>query len=204
MITGLVCGGSFGWWYVGFAYGIRHRLVLTVHAPSNLSAIMSRYDWKLLDPVFSTGQFDITLRMILISLYVVSLLICGWSVARHDRRQDRRVLLALATPWIALFAFLPQMHERYFIWGAAISALAVGVSLGATLLHLVVSFIACLPLGFMLYSVNKLGDTYAPTVHFFQQSAADVAWVTVLVTLIFLYLSVTSSPSPARSLEHLN
>jgi hypothetical protein len=204
LLSGLIFNGSFGWWYVGFAYGIRHRLVLTVHTSSNLAAILSRYHWQLLDTAFTVGDAEITIRMILISLYVIALILCAWAAARQDLRADRRLLLAIATPWVALFAFLPQMHERYFIWGAAVTALAAGVSLGAIFLHLVITFIACLPMCFMLLSVNKLGDAYAPWVDFCRQSAADDAWVTVFATLILLYLSLTSSPRSPRALENLN
>jgi hypothetical protein len=55
------------------------------------------------------------------------------------RRRDPRLLLALATPWILFFALLPQMHQRYLVWGAAITALAIGVDISLALLHGVIT-----------------------------------------------------------------
>jgi hypothetical protein len=193
LLSGAAFHGTFAWWWVGFAYGVRHRLQLTIRNRENLAAIISRYHWKLLDTAFTVHNFDVTIRMILIAMYVIALVLCAWGAARQDLRNDRRVLIALATPWVALFAFLPQMHERYLIWGAGITAIMVGVSFGATLLHLLAAVLGSLPLCYTLLMINNLGPDYETAVASFLQAEYDAAAATVLLALILLYLSVAPS-----------
>ena len=90
-------------------------------------------DWSLKEPYWTAhlGSLDLafnwqwTLRL----LYLGALVLCSLGAARHERRRDPRVLIALATPWLLMFALLGQMHERYLLWGAVLSAVALGVSL---------------------------------------------------------------------------
>jgi hypothetical protein len=45
----------------------------------------------------------------------------------------------ITTPWLLMFALLGQMHERYLVWGAVVSAVALGVSLRLSIIHFIIS-----------------------------------------------------------------
>jgi hypothetical protein len=83
------------------------------------------------------------------------------------------------------------MHERYLLWGAAITALAAGVSLGTTLLHLVVTFIATLPIVMNLLAFNRLQGQYRSWWEFVSRGCSDSSWLLIFIALLLLYLSLT-------------
>jgi hypothetical protein len=49
------------------------------------------------------------------------------------------VLIAIAAPWLLMFALLGQMHERYLVWGAVVSAVALGVNIRLSIIHFIIS-----------------------------------------------------------------
>jgi hypothetical protein len=193
-VAGTVFGGSFAWWFVPFVHGAGRYLGLGIGTPNNLGVLLAlRWEWDIQDVVFSIDWLGlaITMRALLVGLYAVSLAICAAGLARNDLRNDRHTLIALAAPWVCMFAFMPQMHGRYLYWGAAVTALAAGVSLGTTLLHLAVSLMASIAMGTWLTRDNQwpaltklLGGAYP-----------DSGWAVILLALIFLYLSVAPSRS---------
>jgi hypothetical protein len=204
LLTGLFLGGSFAWWHVGFEYGADRYTALTMGPTPNLAAGLQDLGWGLSNVVCSFDgshpaiHADITLRQALIGAYVVALVLCSIAAAIQDSRGDRRLLLAMATPWLVMFAFLPQMHERYLIWGAVFTGLAACVSAGSTLLHLVVTFIACIPmLPEMLGSSGHTQD-YPKWVNFLDHFCNDSAALTVLLAMIFVYLSFVASDGRRR------
>jgi hypothetical protein len=86
------------------------------------------------------------------------------------------------------------MHERYLYWGAALTALADGVSLGATLLHILITLLACVAMGTWIAAdkspaLTRLLDGMYP----------DSAWAVLLIVLIVLYLSLVPSFKPAKT-----
>ncbi len=58
-------------------------------------------------------------------------------------------------PWVLMFAFAPQMHTRYLTWGAAATALCVGISFSLTLLHFLVSIFATITIMSTLLRWNQ-------------------------------------------------
>jgi hypothetical protein len=191
-LSGLLFHGSFGWWWVAFAFSSHHFMQLSLGGPTNLATLLARRGhWKLLDVLYANDRWhlSITMRAALVSLYGLTLTACAFGIARQDRRNDRRVLLALATPWLLFFAFMPQLHERYLYWGGALTALAAGVSLGTTLLHLAISLLSSFT---MLAFLLRNGTT--PFAHFVQGVCPDSAWAVILITLIFLFLSIAPGP----------
>src|SRR5207249_2573030 len=70
-------------------------------------------------------------------LFAVAL--CGGGAARHLRNRDPGVLIAIAAPWLLMFALLGQMHERYLMWGAVVSAVALGVNIRLSIIHFIIS-----------------------------------------------------------------
>jgi hypothetical protein len=87
-----------------------------------------------------------------------------------------------------LFAVLGQMHERYLVWGAALTAAGVGVGLGMTLMHLVVSGLA---LGMMAHSQLGFDRGFAPEWHrFIAGMHPDAGWAVLLCAGIYLYMAL--------------
>ena len=72
-------------------------------------------------------------------LYLGAVALCARGAARHLRNRDPRALIAIATPWLLMFALLGQMHERYLMWGAVVSAVALGVSIRLSIVHFIIS-----------------------------------------------------------------
>ncbi len=190
-ISGLFFRGTFAWWLVPFAYSSHHFHLLSVGTPNNLAALLQeRWGWRWEDILLITSKphIEITMRQLLVLIYGILLVACTFGLARADLRNDRRILLGLATPWILMFAFMPQMHERYLYWGAVLSALSVGVSLGATLLHLVTTLLASLAMAGWL---SRISDVFSRKLLI--PTHPDSAWAVILIALIFLYLSITPS-----------
>src|SRR5205814_9167378 len=71
--------------------------------------------------------------------YLAALTVCAYVATQHVRNRDPRVLIAITAPWLLMFALLGQMHERYFVWGAVVSAVALGVSFRLSIIHFIIS-----------------------------------------------------------------
>ncbi len=180
------------WARVAIAYGLHRFPRMTIDA-SNLSAIMATksYNWSLTDTVWDIRfskphvAYAMSVRAMLIAIYALCLLLSAAGAALHLRRNSSGVLAALVAPWAVLFAVLPQMQPRYFVWAAALSAAMAGVSLGMTLLHLVVTVLAAI---MMLRQLLPLNPQLAPKL-----TAAlsglhpHIAWAVLLCAAIFLY-----------------
>src|SRR5207245_9452627 len=99
--------------------------------------------WSVKDPFWSVHfgslDFHLTLQWTLRLLYVRALAVCAHGAGRQVRDRDPRVLIAITAPWLLMFALLGQMHERYLVWGAVVSAVALGVSLQLGNIHLIIS-----------------------------------------------------------------
>src|SRR6202034_328781 len=87
---------------------------------------------------------DVTAKMLFNSIYGVTLLLSGIAIGIQARRNDRRMLVALVTPWIMFFVFAVQMQERYLLYGAATAACCIGDSIGMALLGLLLTFISAI------------------------------------------------------------
>ena len=140
---GAFTGGSFAWLKVGFLYGSEHYPYLVISSCYNLPSLLSKLGWSLKDPFcsvhFGSLAFHVTLQWTLRLLYLGALSLCAYGAARQVRDRDPRVLIAITAPWLLMFALLGQMHERYLMWGAVISAVALGVSLRLSLIHFIIS-----------------------------------------------------------------
>lgn len=140
---GAFAGGSFAWLRVGFLYGSEHYPYLVISSCYNLPSLLSKLGWSLKDPFWSVhfGSLDfyLTLQWTLRLLYLGALAVCASGAARQVRDRDPRVLIAITAPWLLMFALLGQMHERYLVWGAVVSAVALGVSLRLSIVHFIIS-----------------------------------------------------------------
>src|SRR6266478_4924338 len=142
-VIGAFAGGSFAWLQVGFIYGSEHYPYLFISSCYNLPSLLAKVGWSLKDSFLSAhvGSLDlhITLQWTLRLLYLCALVLCARGLARHLRDRDPRVLIAIAAPWLLMFALLGQMHERYLMWGAVVSAVALGVSVRLSIIHFIIS-----------------------------------------------------------------
>ena len=142
-IIGAFTGGSFAWLKVGFLYGSEHYPYLIISSCYNLPSLLSELGWSLKDPFWSVHfgslDFHLTLQWTLRLLYLGALAVCAYGAARQVRDRDPRVLIAITAPWLLMFALLGQMHERYLVWGAVVSAVTLGVSLRLSIIHFIIS-----------------------------------------------------------------
>jgi len=142
-LIGVFTGGSFAWLQLGFVYGSEHYPYLFISSCYNLASLLAEAGWSLKDSVFSAQlgslHFDLTLQWALRLLYLIAVALCARGAARHLRNRDPRVLIAIAAPWLLMFAVLGQMHERYLVWGAVVSAVALGVNIRLSVVHFIIS-----------------------------------------------------------------
>jgi len=142
-VIGAFTGGSFAWLKVGFLYGSEHYPYLVISSCYNLASLLSKLGWSLKDPFWSIHlgslDFHLTLQWTLRLLYLGGLTVCAYGAAQQVRDRDPRVLIAMTAPWLLMFALLGQMHERYLVWGAVVSAVALGVSLRLSIIHFIIS-----------------------------------------------------------------
>jgi hypothetical protein len=156
-------GGSFAWLEVGFLYGSEHYPYLFISSCYNLSSLLANLGWELKDPFWSAHfgslYFALTLQWTLRLLYLGALAVCALGAARHTRNRDPRLLIAIVMPWLLMFALLGQMHERYLMWGAVISAVALGVNVRLSVLHFIISLASFTMIAHVMLIDKKLNAT---------------------------------------------
>jgi hypothetical protein len=142
-VIGAFTGGSFAWLQVGFIYGSEHYPYLAISSCYNLASVLAELGWSLKDPLLSghigSLGLHLTLQWVLRLLYLGALILCAHGMARRHHVRDPSILIAIATPWLLMFALLGQMHERYLMWGAVVSAVALGVSVRLSIVHFIIS-----------------------------------------------------------------
>ena len=142
-VIGAFTGGSFAWLQLGFIYGSEHYPYLFISSCYNFASLLAGGGWSLKDSFFSAHlgslHFDLTLQWALRLFFLGAVAMCARGAARHLRNRDPRVLIAITAPWLLMFALLGQMHERYLVWGAVVSAVALGVSIRLSIVHFVIS-----------------------------------------------------------------
>ena len=141
---------SHAWFDLGIAYGTHHYERMTSAENNNLASLLEeKWAWDdLLAPAFSiprgkTADFvnsfsgippgqqaDIALKYLLISVWLSAVIVCSIGTAIHDSRRSPQFLAAMAAPWILFFAVMTQMHQRYLLWGASLSAASAVLSPG--------------------------------------------------------------------------
>jgi len=143
LVIGAFAGGSFAWLQLGFIYGTEHYPYLFISSCYNLPSLLAKAGWSLKDSFlsahFGSVHLHVTLQWTLRLLYLGGLALCARGLGRHLRDHDARALIAIAAPWLLMFALLGQMHERYLMWGAVVSAVALGVSVRLSIIHFIIS-----------------------------------------------------------------
>jgi len=163
LLAGVFVGGSFAWLQIGFLYGSEHYPYLFVSSCYNLPSLLDSLGWSLKESLwsyeFGSRYIAVTPQWTLRLLYFGSLALCGLGAARHTHTRDPRLLIAVATPWLLMFALLGQMHERYLIWGAIISAVTLGVSVRLSALHFIISIVSSAMIVHVMLIDKKLDST---------------------------------------------
>jgi hypothetical protein len=185
--------GSLDWLRCSFTNSAEN---LTAMSPGgiNLSAILqTRYNWDIDDIAFSLPTHflqlndGVSLRWTLRGIYIAMLLLCGIAAAVQTRRRSPRVLIALVAPWVIMYAILPQMRERYLLWGAAMTAVGIGIDLELALLFLLTMAIGTMSIFIRLEKDRPIGDVL-------EKMIPDIGWVTVLLALMYLYQAWKRDP----------
>jgi len=162
-VAGALAGGSFAWLQIGFLYGSEHYPYLFISSCYNLPFLLDRLGWSLKDSLwsyeFGSRHVAVTVQWMLRLAYLGGLALCSLGVARHSRKRDPRLLIAIATPWLLMFALLGQMHERYLMWGAVVSAVALGVSLRLSVVHFIISAMSTAMIVHVMLVDKKLETT---------------------------------------------
>jgi hypothetical protein len=224
--------GSHAWWDCAFHYGTIHWPYLIWGRTSNLPALfMERWGWSrdVQDVAFTMpaihlhwlfhldiDAFDFSSKEMFNSIFVILLPISAIAVGLQARRNDKRMLVALVTPWLLFFCFPVQIQDRYLMFGAASAAICIGQSVGMALLGIFLSLVtACMTLQVMLEncSISAFGQSLAdrfPSIctpdagdtiyRYINGIHPDVAWGVLATTAIFFYISLTRSPRPPRML----
>ena len=142
-VIGAFAGGSFAWFEIGFLYGTKHYPYLFISSCYNLASLLAAAGWSLKDDLLSVHlgpvHVHLTLQWALRLLFLSTVVLSACGAARHVRNRDPRVLIAITAPWLLMFALLGQMHERYLVWGAVVSAVALGVSVRLSIIHFIIS-----------------------------------------------------------------
>jgi len=162
-VVAIFDGGSFAWLEIGFLYGSEHYPYLFISSCYNLSSLLANLGWELKDPFwsghFGSVHFALTLQWTLRLLYLGALALCALGAARHTRNRDPRLLIAIVMPWLLMFALLGQMHERYLMWGAVISAVALAVNVRLSVLHFIISLASLTMIAHVMLIDKKLYAT---------------------------------------------
>jgi hypothetical protein len=193
--------GSWSWYEIGFAYGERHYKAMHMGPTFNLPAILGRaWDWQRESIAFHTDLGFWTLGLLPreatpVMLKTLLRIIAGalvassaLALARADRCRDPRGLLAFALPFLLVFAFVPQMHERYLVWPAMVGCLALACSLSASLLLILMNAAA---LGQMMLTQLSHDRDLAPRLlRLLDGAHPHFGWAVVLAVLCWLYVSL--------------
>ena len=226
--------GSFSWMVVGWGYGTRHYLHMTVGVSDNLAGLLNRrFGWgqrvtggSELQEVVMTfaahplrlwpthaiwfGQpIDITIRTLLVSIYLVTFLLLVVALAIQSRRNDPHFLVAITGVWVMFFTLMPQIHERYLLYAAGVGCSLTATGLGMAMLDVFMTLLTfVMTMHVMLDTArgprlrewgSDVSNTFgASCLHFCRATFPDAGWAVLLTAAIFLYFAFRKSPVRVR------
>jgi len=189
-VVGSFTGGSFAWLQIGFIYGTEHYPYLFISSCYNLPSLLGQVGWSLKDSLLSgrIGSLDLhlTLQWALRLLYLGALALSARGLTRHLRARDPRALIAIAAPWLLMFALLGQMHERYLTWGAVVSAVALGVSVRLSIIHFIISIASTAMIVHVMLIDKKLDPTLR-AIDFLQGVRPYASFVVLACVAVYLW-----------------
>lgn len=184
-------GGSWSWFEVGFRFPTDNYQALAMGTTANLPAILQQhYGWKLKDEV-NVGGVGVTLQWLLRGVYFALVVPMGVMAAWYARRGDARVLVCLAVPWVLMFAILPQMHERYLVWGSVLTAMGVGLAggvmrMGQLGLHVVTTWMGATCIGVLILA--QKGGWWPEMERALGPMVPGTGWAVVLLAMVYWFL----------------
>ena len=189
-LAGTFLGGSFAWLQIGFLYGSEHYPYLFISSCYNIPSLLADHGWSLKDVIwschFGSLHLALNLQWSLRLVYLGGLALCALGVARHARRRDARALMAMAAPWLIMFALLGQMHERYLMWGAVVSAVALGVNLRLSFFHFLISLASSAMIVHVLLADKKLDPTLR-TLDILEKARPFASWIVLVCIALCLW-----------------
>jgi hypothetical protein len=208
-------GASDNWFRIGFGFGVRHFRHMTMGPMSNLASILDTA-FNVHDPesvattigpaaIFGSPADVIVIswRQLLFGIYAVLTVLSCIAMAVHDRRNNRRFLVAAVAPLIFFVAFPTQIHERYPLYAAVCSAIIVVCGVGPTLLHALVSALAFLTiLHAMLLAGSPAGEfandanTLLRTL---SQTHPGLGYLLILLALVYLWSAMSGGTVNRRT-----
>jgi hypothetical protein len=224
-ISSIQFNGDFSWMQVGFAYGTEKFPYMAMGNGdfSNFMAVMAvRYRWNLHDsfgslhlafntpgpwhvgsyalPYFSYDNlFPLDVKTSVALIYAMTVIASAVAAAVHSRRNDPRILAALAAPWIIFPLLMGQMSERYLLWGSAASAAFVAISMGTTLLHVL---LALLGAGFTAGQLLGFDPQRWPQLSFFISRVYPYSgWMVTLAAILCFAAALIPSSRKKRALR---
>lgn len=200
LLSGVRFGGSFSWYAIGYVFPADHYQELAMGPTANFPALLKhRYHWKLKDtlpvPPFPQWLSGLTFQAALRLVYFALLLPVCLATYFHARQNSPRLLVCLVAPWILFFAFVPQMHERYLLWGAALSAACIVLGAGQFFLHLAASAACFSLIAVQLLRTNPLWWPQANRIFF--PLTPDIGWAVTLLALVYLAACFPLPPLPS-------
>jgi hypothetical protein len=127
------------------------------------------------------------------------------------------MLVALSVPWLVFFVFPVEIHGRYMLFPAAVSAICIGDSIGMGMLSVVMTLIATVQiLDDMLQGGDRdgmgdllssrypgiFGPDCANTIYrYLQGTHPDLAWAVLLIVGILFYAAFARGGVPSLSEE---
>lgn len=198
LICGVAFEGSFAWFHVGFENHAERSFHFEGNV-GNLGRLLRVVPgWRADTPLLGgslmglpTGR--LTLGLVLVLAYAAGLVLCSRAAATHARRRDSRFLVAVVAPWVLLFLLLPNVKERYLVWGAGLTAVGSGVGWRMVLIHALVTLAAWENESRVLLGLNP---GFAPRLHAALEALHPAgAWLVLACGLALLW--VVMKP-PAR------
>jgi len=134
---------STGWLTIGYQRGTKLFPTLQVAEAHNIAGILTgqfelhnrramhlelfTLSRDTLGPLWPWAALTVKLPLLLKALFFVTLAALSFAAARHLRARDARFLAAAVGAWLWMFLLLPQMHERYLLFAALMSAALVAI-----------------------------------------------------------------------------
>jgi hypothetical protein len=182
---------------VGLLYGGSHFPRLHIGNTGNLGALLtdrlSVADPKII--AFTIAGTEVSWGLLLKSFVAVCTAACAVAMAVHDRRGNGRFLLATVAFWAVFVAFSPQMHERYPLYPALISAtlLALGPQWILAALVLQAASATCVLLSMFAAGdpsrllVAEMGPTFGQKLQAnLQATMPGAGWAVVTLAIVLL------------------
>jgi hypothetical protein len=182
-------GASSNWFTYGFQYGTeKFQFMVTGNGAFNIPRmLMVYYQWpeRWDDLVTLPWVGDVTFTGATRIAYGIVVVLCGIGAAIQDRKKDARILAAVMLPWLLFFLILTQMHGRYSVWAAGLSALLMGVNTGLGLLGVLISVVSLL--GIMENQMLFQRDWWPGGLQTIQNMDPGLGWVLLVCAGVIFY-----------------